>query len=985
LNLSWDTTQVVGQTIGTYNVGNSLLADTYIASRISYFRYFKAGLKVILQLSCSRELSGCLMLVYVPLRTYYPENSNTVATSRTYGSIYEASGSPHWLAFASANTVVEANTPFINPRRACDLREIANSELGQWSVIVAAPLVAADGTAQFAQVTITACFTDAQLYMPCDTSVAASLGWQITEAKIAWHKKHVLVCAQICGMHGSKTNTDDHTYSILKPKEFPLVEEEQAFYELQRTTDFNCIYTESFFLDQFYGQEGFDEVYDYVTNREANRFARTHPDEIEMPNLEPATSFDEEYWEEFDFEEINLNGRRRIRRRLAEIPPLVPPADILQMDTFDRSFSPELISWSDPEDHPISYEVYPHEEYESESEGSVAFIDGSHGEKTNQDDHSGAMDWYMSHAAGSLTASNFNQFADDCLLQEKTELLNWFFRTLRGITDAECRARASITGSRLPLLTRATYLVALAQIHQENLQLLRIIVNMHPDCEGSIEVPVRFVACSGSEAKAKAKTGMISKTLETVSTITSGLSSVPYIGQYTKAFSRATGLAGQAAKMFGLDKPRTLDNGQLVNLNPNYHMNYGRGIDIFPSLGNDPENAISTAPIMGGIPADECTYAYLAGTGMINSITTWLAGSTPIQTGTTGTDANLVFCDYLKLMHNFWSGSHKFKMYFVATIYHAVRFVIYYADAPNSDWTKCYNKIVEVQGTTEVEFTVPYAQNSIMSTGVITNTPVWSVYVKILSWSQQVAAVSCPITIISYKAAASDMRYEGLLDVTYTASSARWVACSKQVSTGNPREDFNHDFPPMHPSQMGYKHTAIVIGEETTTIRDQFHRIIPQGSHTGNYGASIMPTTAVSGTTWQGVDIWSIFYRFWRGSVNVKFINSRTTTTTYPCGAVSQSTGFLAPAFVGSACANPTNNNLEYSVPFYEPVAYEPCNGTAYFNRTLLTQSNGNFYRCKGLGDDFSFHWLTAPPAGSFSNTANTAGVLGLVTFGKSS
>jgi len=400
-------------------------------------------------------------------------------------------------------------------------------------------------------------------------------------------------------------------------------------------------------------------------------------------------------------------------------------------------------------------------------------------------------------------------------------------------------------------------------------------------------------------------------------------------------------------------------------------MNHSHGIDTAPTLGFDPENAISTEPNIGGQTIDEMTIKHISMTPWLVSTYPFVNGSTPIQIMTTGIEAQPYFCDMLKQCFAFWSGSHKVKIYIAATIFHYVQLRFYLADESGSNYGDLFTRVVDFQGSTEVEFTIPYMAQNVMTGSINTGSAIFSLYCAIDSWSQNSTTNDTPITLVVYKAAADDFRVEVPMDVYYQVTS-------------NPRVDFNKPFEPFHPSFVGYGQSKMLIGEETLTIRDYIHRYLPQnGLATGYNAIHVNKVATTSGTQVKGVDIFQPWFRFWRGSVRYRFVYDQPPTH---YGSVAQGFDTGTPKggntlMLGTTTMNPTVNALECSVPYYSQNLFEVIGTTALRERYLYCSFTNGVTQFKAMGDDFSYHWLVAPASGSIvpnnwqtSTTIGTAG-----------
>jgi hypothetical protein len=407
--------------------------------------------------------------------------------------------------------------------------------------------------------------------------------------------------------------------------------------------------------------------------------------------------------------------------------------------------------------------------------------------------------------------------------------------------------------------------------------------------------------------------------------------------------------------MIGLSKPLSLNQGTVTKINPHSDLGYMSGVSLVEKLGLSPENGISTQPQVGGVTADEMDFARILGTPMLVNSVAFIAGSTPIVLAYAGPyDANSTFADVLARGFGCWSGSYKLKLYIVASQFHNVKLVFWLTNNGSSDsvWENAYHQVVDVQGDTEVDMTIPFLDQKFMTTtSTGTNYGIWC---RLLAWSSPNAAASCPIFINVYKSAGADFNLAVPLDLGFTP-------------THNPRADFAKEFPMLHPSMTGFSTDGLVIGEKVSSLRDLLHRFTPYGPSGGDYHYN----PPVSATLCQGYEMWGNFFRFYRGSVRMKFLiqDSR----------YMQSLLYLTPFGASNATylSTPTNPVLEAELPYYSTQSFQ--HTTSAF-QSAFPSGGCPTYLFKSVGDDFSFHFLRAFPSGNFA-TPVSRGIAGLGTF----
>jgi hypothetical protein len=496
-------------------------------------------------------------------------------------------------------------------------------------------------------------------------------------------------------------------------------------------------------------------------------------------------------------------------------------------------------------------------------------------------------------------------------------------------------------------------------------RIIPMVTNSPPPPKKEKE-PVVFQPQSKVEARLKSKMGVVSSDLVKSTTESASLSFKrtmrPYADIFHTALNTAVSAATTAAIM-ALDKPTTVAASQPVKLSVTTGFATGRGVDYSEKFAMDPENVVTCNPVAGGVTLDEMELSYVMGTPMLLYTATFVQGTPVTKIGdVTAYDYNMTYLDFVRRQFANWWGSVKFKGYITASTLHSVRFVVYLNDlAAETDWENCYHQVIDVQGDTEFSFTIPYTSKFLADTPAPTTK--FSLFMKILSWSQPVPAVSSPVYVNIYKAGDSDMRVAKFLEQEFTVQS-------------NVRKDFSEPFKPFHPSFTGFEHTGIVFGEEHRSIRDIVHR--PAAYRIQNNAA--FPTWSVGGTTsankYTGLEMWGLIYTYYRGGVRVKLARKENSIT----GLFLYADGVPMPGLDVCFTGKPM---LEAEIPWYQALAYHP---TTVAGPTLLTvkcpSTVASSFLWKSAADDFSFLFLSPPPYGNFGNVSDvTQGLTGAATF----
>lgn len=429
---------------------------------------------------------------------------------------------------------------------------------------------------------------------------------------------------------------------------------------------------------------------------------------------------------------------------------------------------------------------------------------------------------------------------------------------------------------------------------------------------------------------------------------------------YTNAFAGSVMSIARTMQM-GLSKPLSLNYAQKVTSDNFSDLNIGTGISTANTMGMTYENRISTAPLFTK-ESDEMRFTTLMGTPQMSYKKTLLkadfdSGSAFIVAGTPGNNLNTnTYVDKIVQLFKFNSGSMKLKFYIFSNSMVKARAVIWLVNNSTSTdvkWQDCYHRVIDIEGDSTVEVTVPYMDKRISS---YSNDNPFFVKFKLLSWSQPYTTADVPIYLNVYKAAASDFRVDVPKDVLYTVQS-------------NPRFDFSRDFEPLHPSFKSYEHSGLLFGEEYKTVKECVSRPLPlkiltrSGTNPPSDVNVYEDTGNVSNKKFYHVGLWGLFYRYHRGSMEYRIVTKTGFGT-----AILLADNDIIP------CTNIVANGInKISVPYYHATLMQNNirGGTSSTTALRLKFNTAAIARFlyESVGDDFSFHYIQPPPPGTFSST----------------
>jgi hypothetical protein len=471
------------------------------------------------------------------------------------------------------------------------------------------------------------------------------------------------------------------------------------------------------------------------------------------------------------------------------------------------------------------------------------------------------------------------------------------------------------------------------------------------------------------EAKEKSSRGIISGVIEDTSKVVGKVISSSFGMNYGNIFSGASDVVTGLMRISGLSFPTTLSVTDITKINPYSDLSYGKGTDHSLKLTMDPANSVSVDPAIAGIEVDEMSLSYIAGTPAL--------AQEPMSIGFADVGiSNLIwsshtvntslYMDVLRSMFMSSAGSVKLKVYITASDYHSCRIVFWYQPGGGPtvlDWASCYHKVVDVQGDTEVEFTIPYVNATYAAD---TTSLSGDIYATMISFSSPDLSISLPVYLNVYAAAADDFEFYGLTSFNIQS---------------NPRAEFSKPFPPLHEEIKSYNQEGIVYGEKYESIREVIHRYQCDGAWDLVQTPSINPLNLLTTTTSTGLTAISYLYAFWRGLIRYKVLDdSNTARSVYVQRPLTQSR-----TFYGTTLNTNVNPIIEFSVPYYNNYAFQNSyvnsQSDAYLDSRRILVSGSSQYTTKdqvllfsAAGDDFSFHFLRPLPTGKTITYPDTSG-----------
>lgn len=130
---TWNVAALPGSLVTTLNFPDLLMAIPFLMARLSYFRYFRAGVSITFRMATNKFLYGALLASW-DCATSLDSSSSAEA------DLYTASGFPHVLIMANDATTQTITMPFLYPHPYLDVQNWRSGDIGSVDLIVAAPL-----------------------------------------------------------------------------------------------------------------------------------------------------------------------------------------------------------------------------------------------------------------------------------------------------------------------------------------------------------------------------------------------------------------------------------------------------------------------------------------------------------------------------------------------------------------------------------------------------------------------------------------------------------------------------------------------------------------------------------------------------------------------------------------------------------------------------------------------------------------------------
>lgn len=430
------------------------------------------------------------------------------------------------------------------------------------------------------------------------------------------------------------------------------------------------------------------------------------------------------------------------------------------------------------------------------------------------------------------------------------------------------------------------------------------------------------------------------------------------------------------------------------------------GIESMDKLSADPDNYVHSQPSAFGDKVDYNMFSNYCRIPMLYSTTSF--DSTDVA-GTNIINMNVSPCVYTRTAitggykyrwapvtnvsqrFRFWRGAMKYHIAFVCNAFTSARVSINWnpSSVSPSDATELpniVNKVVDINGTTRVSFSIPYLQQypwcfSNTTEGYVANATNGRLSIQVVNTpvSSRPETASSTIYMLVWVAGGESLQFSRPCSVSTNWFSPQGI----ENVNADTRELFRTEFPSLIPSVENIRHN-IVNAECVNSWTELYSRYceVPGGTLFSPWAVNQYPDTTHN----KDVYTFRASFLFAKGSWRVRAQKPSEATLDSMMarllmsskGNYQRSTG--VDSMNGIVIQDPTMNTwIEAEMPFYHVAHYDslvdPNSAlTDGMQAVLFNFSPGNFY--VAVGEDFAIGFPLAPPTFNYVSTATKSSIV---------
>jgi len=487
----------------------------------------------------------------------------------------------------------------------------------------------------------------------------------------------------------------------------------------------------------------------------------------------------------------------------------------------------------------------------------------------------------------------------------------------------------------------------------------------------------------GKEAMEKSRTNLISGPATAVADFAGKLTDIPVVGGIASAVSAGARAVGGVASALGFDKPASLQPVTFHTEGSIRDLPLGMGLSPSLVMALDPAQKVSTSvDVISGDESERNIYSIMRIPHLIAAPSTAITSSStvrghyadyPVTPWHSASDCagSKSYLAFISELFAYWRGDIKYLFRFVTTPFTTAKLMI--AWIPEEDIIpmtislegigNVAHLIFDVNGTTEVQFSVPYARTDMWCAtyGRVTDDPTTYnghlvVYV-INPPSTADSAGSSAIYMQVFHAAGENFQVHQLLGPKRALDPTPPPKAVRECDT---RQVFSRTFEPLVKAKS-FADEGIVTSEKYGPLNDLLHRSCLVNGLTGAAGGVTMSFTQNgSGMQQTLLGYFSNIFRFMRGSIRWTITVPTTSTQWFMALQPSTFYGYLCSGHVTVTPAiTPT---VTVDIP-YSGVRRGLDIQAAEAIGALYTIALTNLARVYiAGGDDFTFHVLYPCP-----------------------
>lgn len=427
-----------------------------------------------------------------------------------------------------------------------------------------------------------------------------------------------------------------------------------------------------------------------------------------------------------------------------------------------------------------------------------------------------------------------------------------------------------------------------------------------------------------------------------------------------------------------LDKPRNLAASSPMFMDSARHLPNVDGLDQSQRFSMYQKSILAHTAVSENCETSDMSFVAMAQIPMLYALV-GLTNSSPSYTitvspnATTGFDSTTPdFFQYTAAAFQWWKGSVKYLLIFVTDSFTTCKVRVSYSmnTVGSTDYGGEYpNMILDVKGTTYVDFSVPYLNNLPYRTYADTNCP--QVIIELLTDLNDVSSTT--LNLVIWRAAGDDIQFHqmctsalSVATATTTSTTTTGITTSRDTlqSQCDVRGQFKKKFRELGCDSPVTIEAGYVTSEIPLMVSDALKRYNVQFDD--GYFPTLAPTLTTNGFWQLPLYYWTLVFKYFRGSR--RYFVSETTTPIFRAFHI----GFPTTSNLGAGTIikGPLQDSITMEIPHMGMHPYYPMDYTisscSYDDSEIPTlipgTTPGTSITYVACGDDVQLFYLLPPP-----------------------